>query len=840
MGKCDLLGRFLCGLVLSINALIAAANDWPLDPALPSEASIPAAGTLIKFGDDSEYYLVYRYQKLQLDPSILTDRCGMKIPNRPAATVSFARDLIPDGPAINSEDALNKLLRDAGGQPPRDACDAFAFFRNQLRLARILSNQFPNSEKLSRLIDRDAKAIKELLPQCPAQTMLNQGETPFDLIQGGIPASALYNAAYQGGLIADIKTDGSGIVAAPQDLPNPAYWFNMNLSSNDIYTFASAIGIGGGKANTQKIVDVLGTPVNPSYGLGINYAAYAAGQQSYSGFTDWYLPSLNELQAVLQNVFTQSMCLAAQNNTSAPVGEYWSSSEVDPYYAYTVNCNDYSPGPPPTCSAFSGNSNPPCDFTKAGSANVRLVRAFGGALPVITDVTPGDQQATVYFSTRGNIGTTQQYTVTVSPGNITATGTASPITVGGLTNGTRYTLTVTATNADGATAVSGTSNLFIPGLIADQTKLLAFTSTGSCLNGYLTAPDTGEYRQISGTRVGEAHEGKDNVMDFATDSSNSFLYASSINGDASSTKGEIFAFRFAIDSSNKFIYASSTEGEIFAFRIDPSNLTLSRVEGSPFPGGKGTAPHLAIAKLANGDVLYMADMVSHTLYSYKVDKENGMLYPLAQITKESWLPKKLAVSQDNSHLYVLSNTDELFGYSIKPEDGSLTPVAGSPYTVEWGWDVAVAANKFVYVPDILANKVWGFSINQGGWLGPITGSPFALGGRYISESIAIHPSGKFAYMPRGENGQAVRAFSIDQTTGDLTSIDLGSAVGAENAFLVYPDPSGNNLFLLDNDGSIHSYKVNTDDGKLTPNPNTPLPRTNNDGPLLLLEIGAKK
>src|SRR6185369_14551301 len=54
------------------------------------------------------------------------------------------------------------------------------------------------------------------------------------------------------------------------------------------------------------------------------------------------------------------------------------------------------------------------------------------------------------------------YTVTSSPGNVTATGTASPIAVTGLTNGTTYNFTVTATNAAGVGPVSAPSNNVTP------------------------------------------------------------------------------------------------------------------------------------------------------------------------------------------------------------------------------------------------------------------------------------------------------------------------------------------------------------------------------------------
>ena len=53
------------------------------------------------------------------------------------------------------------------------------------------------------------------------------------------------------------------------------------------------------------------------------------------------------------------------------------------------------------------------------------------------------------------------YTATSSPGGFTGTG-ASPITVSGLTSGTAYTFTVTATSTTGQTAVSGSSNSVTP------------------------------------------------------------------------------------------------------------------------------------------------------------------------------------------------------------------------------------------------------------------------------------------------------------------------------------------------------------------------------------------
>jgi len=73
--------------------------------------------------------------------------------------------------------------------------------------------------------------------------------------------------------------------------------------------------------------------------------------------------------------------------------------------------------------------------------------------------------ATLVFSEPASNGggTITSYIVTSSPGNITATGVKSPITITGLTNGISYTFTVTAINSAGPSSPSASSNAVVPG-----------------------------------------------------------------------------------------------------------------------------------------------------------------------------------------------------------------------------------------------------------------------------------------------------------------------------------------------------------------------------------------
>jgi hypothetical protein len=100
----------------------------------------------------------------------------------------------------------------------------------------------------------------------------------------------------------------------------------------------------------------------------------------------------------------------------------------------------------------------------ASSASTSVTPASVPGAPMISGVTGGNAQASIAFTAPTNTGgfPITGYTVTSNPGNITATGTSSPITVTGLTNGTAYTFTMVATTSVGNSINSNISSSVTP------------------------------------------------------------------------------------------------------------------------------------------------------------------------------------------------------------------------------------------------------------------------------------------------------------------------------------------------------------------------------------------
>jgi hypothetical protein len=146
---------------------------------------------------------------------------------------------------------------------------------------------------------------------------------------------------FQGGLVFYIDPSGvHGLVCTEQDISIAAPWGCANTA----IAGADDATIGSGEANTNEIV-------NDCHDTGI--AAKLCADADINGFTDWYLPSKEELKLMYANL--QAAQLGNFTYTA-----YWSSTEMTNVFAWQL--------------AF--NSGIVQGASKSVQSAVRAVRAF--------------------------------------------------------------------------------------------------------------------------------------------------------------------------------------------------------------------------------------------------------------------------------------------------------------------------------------------------------------------------------------------------------------------------------------------------------------------------------
>jgi hypothetical protein len=144
----------------------------------------------------------------------------------------------------------------------------------------------------------------------PYQESLDNGETPFEIYQSGISVDSLYGKTYQGGLIAYLDTlNGNGIIATPFDESEGFEWGYRDT----LIDGADGTSIGEGKQNTADILKA---------SIDTNSAAYFCDTLTLGGYSDWFLPSKNELNILRLNLYNNGFGNFENNG-------YWSSTDVD-------------------------------------------------------------------------------------------------------------------------------------------------------------------------------------------------------------------------------------------------------------------------------------------------------------------------------------------------------------------------------------------------------------------------------------------------------------------------------------------------------------------------------
>ena len=168
----------------------------------------------------------------------------------------------------------------------------------------------------------------------------------------------------------------------------------------------------------------------------------------------------------------------------------------------------------------------------------------------------------------------------------------------------------------------------------------------------------------------------------------------------------------------------------------------------------------------------------------------------------------------------------IYGFSVDP-GGALSPVPGSPgQTSDGGGPIAITRDsKFLYTT-YYSNELVASQIHADGSLTPVALPSMSLSDTPVG--LAAHPTADFLYVS-GESG-TLTVFNVDPATGVLSetsSVNLGSAFVTQPAVIT---PDGQYLYqgdsypddLFPTAQHIAGFSINAATGALSPVPGSPL------------------
>jgi 6-phosphogluconolactonase len=280
-----------------------------------------------------------------------------------------------------------------------------------------------------------------------------------------------------------------------------------------------------------------------------------------------------------------------------------------------------------------------------------------------------------------------------------------------------------------------------------------------------------------------------------------------------------------------FLYATTNANQILTFNLD-TNGAPGTVATTP---GAANSPDIAAV---NGDV-YLADPNVNAIDGFVVNAGNGSLTAMAgspfSVGGAAGNPAGLLVF--GTFLYAGDTNGTIAAFSIAV-DGTLTAIPGSPYAA------GVAPLKLVsgftnagsvpllYAADSVGGGIWGFTVGSDGALTLVPGSPFATPAGSSPAAMAAGGdliSGPIVYVALSGLNQ-VAAFSIN-ASGALATFPgspYASGRGPES-LLAY----ANFLYAMNGlDHTISVYSMDQNTGSLTEIMGSPFPAGTASGALI--------
>ncbi|MHB8811829.1 MAG: beta-propeller fold lactonase family protein [Steroidobacteraceae bacterium] len=266
-------------------------------------------------------------------------------------------------------------------------------------------------------------------------------------------------------------------------------------------------------------------------------------------------------------------------------------------------------------------------------------------------------------------------------------------------------------------------------------------------------------------------------------------------------------------SVGKFAYtANYGDSTISAYTIDPASGALTLIAGGPVHDGSQPA---AVSLAPNGKFAFSASNNGADIQAYTIDQTSGALtlvgtYPTTFAHGSSY--PDIAVDSQSAHLYIASAGDaEVAGFAIAAS-GALTPVPKSPIGAGAGAGGIPAFSpdgKYLYVVNQTANTVSGYSIDATSGALTSLGSAVATGA--TPDWIIFTPNGNYAYVANS-GADTISAYSV--SSGVLTPLTPATFATDEHPQDLTMDTSGTHLYAPVANGStagaIDWFTINAD------------------------------
>lgn len=374
------------------------------------------------------------------------------------------------------------------------------------------------------------------------------------------------------------------------------------------------------------------------------------------------------------------------------------------------------------------------------------------------------------------------YTVTSSPGGITGTGASSPITVSGLSNGTAYTFTVTATNANGTSIASAASSSVTPNI----PYFLATLDTGGNDIGYAIRVDSSGNSYVGGDTSSAATDG----LLAKYNSSGTLQWQRKLTSAAYEAIRAI-----AVDSSsNVYVTGYATNDFLIAKYNTSGTLQWQRKLGNATGGGFG----IAVDSSANVHVVGATTVSSVTYLTVAKYNTSGTIQWQRKLGTSGNSPEATGVAVDSSGNVYISGTNQSKMILVK---------YNSSGTIQWqnkvnldseGKSVAVDSSGNVYVGGTIGSprSLLAVKYNSSGviqWQKKLTSTNNST----VANAVAVDASGNVYFGGETDNGGAgPRDFYLVKynTSGTL---QWGRSIAGYDSDWIYGidvDASGNVFF----------------------------------------------